>query len=338
MRDSRQRTTIAAYGLAIWKALESNGHDARRLFKEAGIGELAGHDPTVRLTTTQVATLYRHAVAVTRDPAFGLVVARFMHPSSLHALGYSLLASSTLRDCANRLVRYLRIATEQIEMRISEADGAFCLSTHLLADGVALETTDAWHAFLVKLFRQIHSPELRPVRVALQRPEIPGYAERFEQSFRVPVSFDAPFTCICLSLDCVDQALMGANREIAQQNDQIIDSYLATLDKNDIVSRVRKLMVQNLSAGRCSKRVVADALHMSASSLTQHLAKDGTTFQDLMNSVRESLALAYLEQGRLSITEISFMLGFSDTSSFTRAFHRWTGQSPTGYRTSSVRQ
>jgi AraC-like DNA-binding protein len=57
-----------------------------------------------------------------------------------------------------------------------------------------------------------------------------------------------------------------------------------------------------------------------------------SSFQDLINQVRQALALAYMEQARVSITEMSFMLGFSDTSSFTRAFRRWTGKSPRDYR------
>jgi AraC-like DNA-binding protein len=71
---------------------------------------------------------------------------------------------------------------------------------------------------------------------------------------------------------------------------------------------------------------------MSPSALQQKLAQLDSSFQDLLNQVRQSLALAYMEQPRVSITEMSFLLGFSDTSSFTRAFRRWTGKSPRDYR------
>jgi AraC-like DNA-binding protein len=62
------------------------------------------------------------------------------------------------------------------------------------------------------------------------------------------------------------------------------------------------------------------------------LAERNSSFQDLLAQVRQSLALAYMEQARVSITEMSFLLGFADTSSFTRAFRRWTGKSPREYR------
>ena len=71
---------------------------------------------------------------------------------------------------------------------------------------------------------------------------------------------------------------------------------------------------------------------MSPSALQQKLAERDSSFKEVLNQVRESLALAYVEQARLSITEMSFMLGFAETSSFTRAFRRWTGKSPRDYR------
>ena len=163
-------TTIGSYGLAIQKALEANGYDAAHIFAAAGIDQVPSNDPLERLTTAQVAALFRESVELTGNPAVGLTVARFMHPSTLHALGYSLLASSTLRDCCHRLVNYFRLASDQGELRISEQDNRFCISTHTLADGVAFETMDAWHAFLVRLFRLLYKPDLAPVAVSLARP------------------------------------------------------------------------------------------------------------------------------------------------------------------------
>jgi AraC-like DNA-binding protein len=331
-KAQRVSTTIGSYGLAIQKALEANGYDAAGLFAAAGMDSAPSNDPLQRLTTAQVAALFRECVKLTGNPAVGLTVARFMHPSTLHALGYSLLASSTLRDCCERLVNYFRLASEQAETRISEESDRFTLSLHPLAEGIAFETMDAWNAFLVRLFRQLHSPDLVPLSVSLARPLPAGYEEQYRKSFHAPVTFDAPYCEICLQRSIVDEPLMGGNREIAQQNDGIIQSYLAELDQADIISRVKQVIIQSLSAGSCDKQRTARELAMSPSALQQKLAERGTSFQNLLNQVRQSLALAYMEQPRVSITEMSFLLGFTDTSSFTRAFRRWTGQSPRDYR------
>ena len=325
-------TTIGTYGLALQKALEANGYDAAGIFAAAGIDRVPSNDPLERLTTAQVAALFHEAVKLTGNPAVGLTVARFMHPSTLHALGSSLLASSTLRDCCERLVNYFRLASEQGDIRISEEDDRFCISIHALAEGVAFETIDAWHAFLVRLFRLLYKPDFAPTAVSLARPCPPGYEAQYEKSFHAPVTFDALYCEICLDRAAVDDPLMGGNREIAHQNDRIIEDYMAAMDKADIIARVKQIIIQTLSSGNCNKQRVANEMAMSPSALQQKLAQRNSSFQDLLNQVRRSLALAYMEQARVSITEMSFMLGFADTSSFTRAFRRWTGKSPRDYR------
>ncbi|MEH6636292.1 MAG: AraC family transcriptional regulator [Halioglobus sp.] len=325
-------TTIGTYGLAIKKALEANGYDTAGIFAAAGIAQTPSNDPLERLTTAQVAALFQESVKLTGNPAVGLTVARFMHPSTLHALGYSLLASSTLRDCCQRLVNYFRLASEQGEVRIIDEEDKFCITTQALTDGVAFETMDAWHAFLVRLFRLLYRPDFAPVSVSLARPCPPGCEDQYRKSFHAPVTFDAAYCAICIDPAVVDEPLMGGNREIAHQNDRIIEEYLAALDQADIVTRVKQIIIQTLSSGNCSKQRVASEMAMSPSALQQKLAQLDSSFQDLINQVRQSLALAYMEQARVSITEMSFMLGFSDTSSFTRAFRRWTGKSPRDYR------
>ena len=325
-------TTIASYGLAIKNAMQANGYDVADLFASAGIDKVPSNDPMERLTTAQIAALFRKCVELTGNPAVGLTVARFLHPSSLHALGYSVLASSTLRDCCERMVRYFRLASEQAELNIIEENDLFRLRTNILAEAVALESGDAWHAFVVRLFRLIYRPDLEPVSVKLGRSCPPGHEAQYRKSFGSSVTFDAPYWEICLERAVVDEPLMGGNREIALQNDQIIENYLAAMDKADVETRVRQVIIQTLSSGQCNKQRVAAELAMSPSSLQMKLAERGCTFQDLLAQVRESLAKAYIEQGQVSLTEVSFMLGFSDTSSLTRAFRRWTGKSPQEYR------
>jgi AraC-like DNA-binding protein len=331
-KPDRSPTTIGTYGLAMQKALQANGYDTAGIFAAAGIDQTPSNNPLERLTTAQVAALFQECVKLTGNPAVGLTVARFMHPSTLHALGYSLLASSTLRDCCERLVNYFRLASEQGEVRIIEEDDTFCITTQALTDGVAFETMDAWHAFLVRLFRLLYKPDFAPLSVRLARPCPAGYEEQYLKSFHAPVTFDAAYCEICLDRAAVDEPLLGGNREIAHQNDRIIEEYLAALDHADIITRVKQIIIQTLSSGSCNKQRVASEMAMSPSALQQKLAHLDSSFQNLLNQVRQSLALAYMEQARVSITEMSFLLGFSDTSSFTRAFRRWTGQSPRDYR------
>ena len=328
----KSATTIASYALAIRRALEANGFEASDVFKAAGIEHTPGQDPMERLTTGEVAALFQESIKRSGNPAFGLTVARFMHPSSIHALGYALLASSTLREACERLVYYFRIASDQAIYRIEESKERFCLILELVAEGVAPETIDAWNAFVVHLFRMIYRPDFAPLSVGLPRPRPEGYEDLYTKSFHVPVEFDVPHCVICLDPAIVDEPLVGGNREIASEHDKIMQNYIAALDTEDIVNRVKRIILQKLPSENCTKGQIASELAMSPSALQQKLAALDTSFQDLLNQMRKSLALDYMEQSRISITEMSFLLGFNDTSSFTRAFRRWTGKSPREYR------
>ena len=73
-------------------------------------------------------------------------------------------------------------------------------------------------------------------------------------------------------------------------------------------------------------------LGMSPSTLQLKLSQHGTNFQQLLDDTRKELGCSYVQQPTRSVTEITFLLGFNDTSNFTRAFKRWTGMSPTEYR------
>jgi AraC-like DNA-binding protein len=87
-----------------------------------------------------------------------------------------------------------------------------------------------------------------------------------------------------------------------------------------------------LASGTLSKQGVAEKMHMSARNLQLKLAEKETTFQDTLDTTRQNLASGYIEQSHLAITEIAYLLGFSDASNFTRAFRRWHGVSPRDYR------
>jgi len=112
-------------------------------------------------------------------------------------------------------------------------------------------------------------------------------------------------------------------------------SYLEKLDRDDIANRVRTQLVNGLNAGIFSRAEIATRMHMSPSTLQAKLARQGVSFLQVLDDTRQQLALGYVQQKRLSITEIAFMLGFSDVSNFNRAFRRWTGKAPSEYRVSA---
>ena len=101
--------------------------------------------------------------------------------------------------------------------------------------------------------------------------------------------------------------------------------YLASQAKGDIVNRVKTAILEKLGEGSVTEATIADELHMSTRNLNRKLGAENTSFKALLLEIRTELANQYINDATLTLTEISFMLGFSEISSFSRAYKRWTG-------------
>ena len=326
-------TAIGSYGMAISRALQASGIDSARVFRAVGLPVSMTNDPLTRLPTAKLTQLYRACVEVTNNPYFGLIVARHMHISNMHALGYALAASATLMDYCRRLERFFRLVSQAARISIAENGNEVHLGFDYLTE-ISSETEDAFFAFTVSSMRLLYRRKFRPLRVELHRPMPREGAAPYEDLFRAPVQFSCTNGLIVFDRNDLLQELDGSCPELAQVNDIIAINYLAKLDKSDVITGVTQKIIEMLPVGDCNRDKVANALCMSPTTLQLKLSQRGTNFQQLLDDTRKDLAISYIRQGSRSVTEITFLLGFTDTSNFTRAFKRWTGMSPTEFKSS----
>ncbi|NUU37816.1 AraC family transcriptional regulator [Pseudomonas sp. C2B4] len=329
--EAQQPTTIGSYTVAIARALEASGVDSKRILASVGIPQGLSADPMIRLPATTMTRLFQACVDVTNNPYFGLIVSRHLHLTHLHALGYALAASGTLMDFCRRLERYFRLASQVATISVSESTDEVSLRFEHRVP-LSSETEDAFFGFLVRTMRLIDTQAFNPLRVEMRRPMPHEGAEPYETLFRSPVVFSQDYGLLVFDKADMVRQLSGSCPELAQVNDNIIISYLARLDKNDVITGVTQKIIEFLPDGDCTRDKVASALCMSPTKLQLKLSQRGTSFQQLLDDTRKELACSYLSQASRPVTEITFLLGFSDTSNFTRAFKRWTGLSPTDYR------
>ena len=326
-------TALTSWAKAIRKALDASGVDSARLFCEAGLDRAALDDPNARYSVDGTTRLWRLAVTATADEAFGLSVARHVNQTTFHALGYSLIASNTLREAFERMLRYFRLISDAADLTF-ELDGdryRFAICPPENSSRPAPEAIDAFTFLVVRLCRGLYRREFSPLEVSLQRP-MPRNVAAFERAFRAPLNFAAAQNAIWFSRDVFEQKLEGANPELARHNDEIVVRYLAQMVKQNLRARVHAALIEQLPHGEPSQEKVAAALHMSARNFQRKLAEEGTSYTVLLNDTRRDLALSYVRDVRYSLGEITYLLGFSDASSFNRAFKRWAQQSPSAYR------
>lgn len=326
-----QNGMMGSHALAVARTLDAIGIDSAGIFAAAGIHEELSNDPMHRLPPDAMVRLYRVCVRETGDPYFGLQVARHAHLSNLHALGQGLAVSATLREFCLRLERYVGLVSKVARLRAADEDGEFSLWIEPQTE-VCGEAEDCFLAFVVLSMRQLYKPGFKPLRVEFSRPMPQAGGAPYDDLFCAPVSYGNGCARLVFERAAMMVPLRGACAELAQVNDQIAAGYLAKLDRQDVITCVRQKIIELLDSGSCSRERVAAALGLSPSVLRTRLAQRGTGFQELLDSTRKELAYSYLSQSARTVTEVSFLLGFSDTGNFTRAFRRWAGVSPSEFR------
>ena len=324
------KTTLCSWVKAICRALDAAGCDSAALLTEAGLDAKSLDGPTARCPVTYSLRLWKIALAATGDPAFGLKVASYIRPTSFHAMSYGMSASSTLKEAFERAQRYCHIVSDAVDYQfyLRGSEYHFIISpTTNLGDA----PIDAVVGLYLRMCRSLIGREYSPLRVEFRRSQ-PAKLDDFLSLLRAPLVFDAEQTRLVFDRESVERPLDGGNPELARHNDAIALQYLSQLERDNIEVRVREVLTQRLAHGEPSQEDIAEILGMSARTLQRKLGEYGTTYKEILDDTRYALALAYLSAPRHSVSDITYLLGFSAGSCFTRAFRRWTGQSPSDWR------
>lgn len=329
--SSGEATTTGAYAEAVARALQARGVDSETVLRAAGLTERYGNDPMTRVPVSKMSKLFALCVEATGDPYFGLAVAEKVQITSLHALGHSLMTSRNLMDFGRRLERYFRLLSEVATIRVAVDGDRVSLVTSNIVETCA-ETQDAWIAFVARFIRMLTGDAVRPLRVDLIHPMLPSGPEPYAQYFQCPVTFGNRDNVLVFRRDDFERPLAGSSPDLALLHDQIAADYIARLDHSDVITHVRLKIIARLDSEECDRDTIARELGMAPATLARRLTERGSSYQDILNGTRRDLALGYLQQANLPVTEVAYRLGFTDLSNFTRAFKRWTGQSPSAFR------
>lgn len=326
-------TTIASAAGLIVSALNDYGADVESVFRSADLDGTRLLGSGSRYPVIKMQRLWANCIEATGDPCFGLRVAEHMRPQSLHGLGFSWLASDTLLDALHRLVRYQRLISTAAEFSLREDDGMVQLvsSGHFMGHEIAPASIDAAMGVFLRMCRMSCGESFHPCRVSFVHAR-PSCFDRFYEYFRAPIGFGADENALFFDKQMLNEPLPDANPELARANDQVIIDYLQRFDRESISMQVRAQLIERLPDGQLAQKDVASALHMSVRNLQRRLLDEGDNFKQLLDDTRRELASQYIREKHRSIGEITYLLGFTEPSNFTRAFRRWTGMSPKEFR------
>jgi AraC-like DNA-binding protein len=329
----KPESTLATVWVMVLRLVELHGIDRRSFMRELGVPPETLRDVDARLPSRLADLAFTKAAARIPDPAFALRAAECWHPSNLGTMGYAWLSSRTLHTGLKRMERFARILGNRFTYHcLDESTGVRFIYDHGRGDApVGHPMTDFTLSILLDMCRTNFGGRLNAAELCLRRPP-PTDPQPWRDLFGCDIRFGTTEDSILLDREIVDAPLPSANIPLANTFDNILTAQLANFFDDDIVSRCKTHLLRQLTSGPPSAQEMAAALAMSQRTLQRRLGDEGLTYQSLVDETRHELARRYLDDAGKSVTEITFLLGFSEQSAFTRAFRRWSGMSPTMYR------
>jgi AraC-like DNA-binding protein len=324
----------------IAEAVEQAGVSQARWFSAARFDGGLLDSPDASVSRGDVYRMCEVAMDLTHDPALGLHWAERLSATTFNPISSLIAHSDTLRLGFESLFKFHRLLSDQPSFHLAEHGDTVTLRYLTLTnEGSAIQrfSSEMLVTGVVRMIRTF-SPHAPVDRVCFEYPA-PEYQPEYTRAFEGPVHFDQPFTGVVF-----DRALMDA---VSPHKDGDVHEALRAIAERRILGvtqrapfslRVRERLVQHGPARRTDMSAVARSLGLSARSLRRRLAAEGKSYNTVVNEALAIIAKHFLRNKQLTIQEAAYEMGFADTSTFHRAFKRWTGMTPTEVREEQLRR
>jgi AraC-like DNA-binding protein len=323
-----------ATGLAARRtiaALRKSNIDPTPLLRHVGLFEQDLKERQDRVSAAAQARLLELAADALHDRALGFHLATETNPRGAGLLFYVASAAKDLGEAIELFARYCRIVNEAIRVQLRRRPNDLVVELRLA--GVprfqAAQNTEFAVAVIMNGLREIAGPYIRPSKITLVHVRNSDFPE-FERFCGCPIEFGGSSDQLVFSNESLaapllteDEHLLNALRPICDEAAKLRETSPGSL-RALVEIEVQKL----LPNGPARRRDVAKKLAMSTRTLARKLASEGTTFEDVVDELRRSLALQYITMPSISLSQIAWLLGYEGPNSFNHAFRRWTGGPP----------
>lgn len=327
MRDSGQLLQVVHTGMV--KA----GLDVNAIYTKLGYDAEKQDLRQVRTRHQMQALFWETVEAVSGDPDIGLHLCPHLPVFRGEVLEYLLFSSPTFGEGARRTLKYLRLVSDALNIKLVE-DAA---GVRVAVVGTAMEAPQLRHTEicivyeLIQLGRSVTSDQFKPLRVRLRCSRRAPLKE-YEKIFGCPVLFEGRESEIWFDPAVLSYRSPHGDPDLLQLHEDLASRRLATLKRADLIEQIRKIFSQRLELENFELEDVARELGMPPRRLRFELTRAGTTFSELLSGFRYALARRLLGKTEEPIENIVYLTGFSEPSTFYRAFKRWSGMTPVQYR------
>ena len=293
-------------------------------------------DPNIQVSIRQRIQVHKNIHQLSTEyPAIALRSGMRMHTSAYGLWGYALLSSATLADAIQFALKYLRIAAPLVHNLFDlDEQGAYFEAKDVLTLESAFPTSvELWFASLKAIFEDITHTEFTLQEIHLGYPP-PKHHKSYSDVFKCPVIFNASHTQFRFDSDYLSIPLPLANTLTMKECEEHCSHILENMETWNGLAKNVKIQLLQTPGYFPDIESIAEKCHISSRTLRRRLNAQGTSYKKILTNVRKHLAIQYLKDPRMGISEIAELVGFHDTANFRHAFKKWTGKTPSAYRKS----
>jgi AraC-like DNA-binding protein len=328
------RRVDATWARQIADLLDARGKPAASILRDLGLDRTALERPGTRIPFVTHAALFEAAAEHLQDPGFGLHFGSSVDPLDAGALAFLVANSPTLGGAMKNLAAYLKVLTEGTELSLETGDLLAVAAFRIVDPKVERfgQLEEFGLALMMNICRFVVGRRLRPEWVEYLHHPRQGM-DALEQYFGAPVRFGQKRTAIVLNKNLLDLPCRNADERLLRILKAHCDDLLEKLGQTaDLKQHVAHLVSSHLPSSPVTAKSVASELGMSERTVARRLSEQGLSFGQIVDDVRCRLAERYLREPDMRPSQIAYLLGYSEPSAFTRAFRRWTGRSPSQFR------
>lgn len=333
--DSAHPGILASAATGITDHVARLGGDIDSVCGEVGIDPACVGQPTLSLELGAFCSLFEEAARSTRNPNFGLWFGNSFKPRDLGLIGYAAVSSPNLGSAFENFIGLFALHQQSTHMAVTDAgDGLARLEYQIRMPDIVARRQDAELSLgmFLNIMRECLGQSWAPEEVHFEHPKPEAWREH-ESAFGAPVYFSQPTNALVFRHDLFQRPMPAPDLKLLSITRMCLMSVgTRPMPRQTKKDQIRSAIRARLAEGYPALEVIAEAVKATPAAIQRELARDNLNYKDLVEETRRDLALVYVRQRELPFSEIAFLLGYSELSAFSRAFHRWTGTSPRNYR------
>ncbi|WPC75762.1 AraC-like transcriptional regulator QhpR [Vibrio porteresiae] len=330
------RGVLAAAATGLDGFIRQMGGNTDTILGRSGVDPEWLMQPTSSLTLVSYCEVLEQAAQATGCDHFGLYYGKQFMPQQLGLLGYIGLCSPTVGEAIQNVARCFHWHQHDTFTQWVEQKEAWRFDYQIRHGAIMARRQDAelTMGMIVNLVRQAAGLHWAPKEVHFEHPAPSDWHEHCKV-FDAPVYFNQPFNSLVIAKSVLQRPMPSHDPLLLPLMFAALSQINSTPTRQSMTEQVSAHIQHQLAQGEPQLEAIALQMGITRMSLQRQLRQEQQSFRQLVEQVRCAMAKQYLQQDQLAITDLGMMLGYSETSAFSRAFRRWFGVSPSRYRRQS---